>query len=168
LLQEAILGVLARPDGDRFHFIMQWPEPFVLPDGRLMGPDPRLVADSRVEFLNQSLDAAAYEALLARSDFVILPYRRDSYHHRVSRVAIEAASRGIPLVYTAGTWTAEIAYLAGCGAAIRDENPIAIVEALMHAAGKKSEFADCARQSAQKVADHHSAGRFRSLLVERM
>jgi glycosyltransferase involved in cell wall biosynthesis len=168
LLQEAILEILAGPDGDRFHFVMQWPEPFALPDGRLLGPDPRLVADPRVEFLNQSLDTTAYEALLARSDFVILPYRRDSYHHRVSRVAIEAASRGIPLVYTSGTWTAEIAELAGCGAAIADETPVAIVEALLQAVGMRSEFASCARESAQKVVDHHYAGRFRSLLVERM
>lgn len=166
LLQDAIKSILAGPDGNRFRFIMQWPEPFALPDGRMLGPDPQLLADPRVEFLNEPLDAAAYESLLARSDLVILPYRRESYHHRVSRVAIEASSRGIPLVYTSGTWSARIAELAGCGEEIPDETADAVVLALKSAADAFEALRTHAAAGAARVASFHSASRFRARLLE--
>ena len=168
LLQEAVKRILVGPTADHLHFVMQWPEPFPMPDGSTLGPDPALACDPRVEFLNQNLDAGAYEGLLARTDLVVLPYRRSSYHHRVSRVAIEAASRGIPLVYTSGTWTEEIAELAGCGVAISEETPEAVEHALMTAIGQFETMFRVARDSSSNVALYHSAERFRSLLLEKM
>jgi hypothetical protein len=165
LLQEAILEILAGPEGDRFHFIMQWPEPFAMPDGRLLGPDPRLLADPRVEFLNHSLDAVAYEALLARSNLILQPYRSNSYRQRVSRVAIEAASRGIPLVYTANTWSAEVACLAEAGVAIAAETPAEVVVAIRKAVESLPRLGEAARTGAPKVIAYHSNDRFRQLLL---
>lgn len=131
LLQDAIREILSGPDADNFHFILQWPEPFAMPDGTMLGPDPRLLNDPRVEFLNRSLSSDEYEDLMERTDAIILPYRRSSYHNRVSRVAIEAAGRGIPLIYTEGTWIGEVAVMAGCGIPIQSESSDEIVKSLI-------------------------------------
>lgn len=164
LLQEAILGVLGESESDRLRFVMQWPEAFALPDGRLLTADARLAGDSRVRLVNESLNGAAYEALLRESDFVILPYRRNSYHHRVSRVAIEAASRGIPLIYTSGTWTEEVAEPADCGVEIKEETSESVRAAIEVALRDVTELRSAAVRGAPRVTEFHSAARFRSLL----
>lgn len=166
LLQEAIKTLLAGPDGGRLKFIVQWPDAFAMPDGSMLGPDPGLIQDPRVEFLNRSLDAAEYEALLQRTHLIVLPYRRESYHHRVSRVAIEAATRGIPLVYMDGTWSQEIAALAGCGVAIADETGAAVAEGLDQAIRRLGALADLARAGAPAVSAYCSVSRFRSQLAD--
>lgn len=166
LLQEAILDLLSNSKSAPLRFILQWPEPFTLPDGSQARPDPILLKDSRVEFLNGNLDSIAYEHLLARTDIVVLPYRRASYHHRVSRVAIEAASRGIPLVYTQGTWTAEIAELAGCGVPIENEDAISTAKALTYATNQLLTLQHTAQAGATNVTSFHSVQHFRSLLLD--
>ena len=159
LLQAAIKRILASPEGGGYRFIVQWPEPFPMPDGTLLGIDPELARDPRIEWLNSSLDADAYEALLARSDLVILPYRRESYHHRVSRVAIEAASRGIPMIYTKGTWSGSIAEIAGAGVAIAEETMDAVVVAIVEARRGLGGLRTTAAAGAAKVAAYHSVKR---------
>lgn len=164
LLQEAILQWQSRGETGKFHFILQWPEPFEMPGGGCLGADPKLVADSQVELVNENLDAAAYNALLDRSDFVILPYRRDSYHNRLSRVAIEAAGKGIPLIYTAHTWTGEVAELAGGGIRIEEESAEAIVAALAQVAANAPTLVAAARAHTTEVREFHSAASFRRFL----
>ncbi len=166
LLQEAILRILDGPLRRRFRFILQWPEPFDLPDGRNLAPDPRLVSDQQVEWRNESLDVEAYAALLRRSDFVILPYRAGSYHQRLSRVAIEAAGAGIPLIYSADTWTGEVAALTGAGVRIAVESAEQIVTALVEVSERAEELKETARRHARKVREFHSTAMFRKLLVE--
>lgn len=168
LLQEAVKQMLNGTFAERYHFVMQWPESFTMPDGSRLGSDHSLSSDPRVEFLNENLNAEAYERLLNRTDLVVLPYRRSSYYHRVSRVAIEAASRGIPLVYTAGTWTEEIAEMTGCGVAIQDETSEAVENALIAAVERFEVLSRDASRSALKVANYHSAERFRDLFMERV
>lgn len=161
LLHDAILRLLETSLGDKLHFVLQWPEPFGLPDGRSMSPDEKLLADSRVEFLNHDLDPTAYAELLDRSDLVILPYRSESYHQRLSRVAIEAASEGIPLIHTVHTWTSEVADLVGCGVPIDEETPEGLVAALQEAVDRYSELKRVAEQGAERVRAFHTAGSFR-------
>lgn len=166
-LQTAIKRLLDDPVGDGLHFVLQWPEPFPMPDGTSRGVDPELADDPRIEWLNSSLEADAYEALLARSDLVILPYRRESYHHRVSRVAIEAASRGIPLIFTEGTWSERIAEIAGVGVPIADETVAAITIAVLDAVDRLASLRVAAASGAVKVGEYHSSDRFRDLMTRR-
>lgn len=161
LLAEAILQILEMPLGNRVHFVLQWPEPFTLPDGRSLSPDERLLSDPRVEFLNENLGPAAYADLLESSDLVILPYRSEAYHQRLSRVAIEAAREGIPLVYSIHTWTEEIAELVGCGVSIHEETPEGIVAALQKAIEQYSELKKAALDGAGRVRAFHTAESFR-------
>jgi glycosyltransferase involved in cell wall biosynthesis len=164
LFQEAIRILLARPDADRFRFILQWPEPFAMPDGTMLGPNPLLIADQRLEFLNQNLNSDEYAALLARTDLILLPYRRSSYHHRVSRVAIEAAGRGIPMIYTKGTWSEEVAELAGCGVDIADESAEEVANSILKGSDEVSDLAIRAGVGADRVRTYHSGATLRQLL----
>ena len=54
--------------------------------------DAALAASGRVDFLEQPLDSAGYDALLASTDCMVLPYRRSSYFARISGVAVEAVT----------------------------------------------------------------------------
>lgn len=165
LLQEACLLLRGDRRAERLHVVCQWPAPFTLPNGTALLPDRELVASGRYELLNQSLDAAAYAALLARTDLVILPYRRLSYHNRVSRVAIEAAVRGLPLIHTRGTWSEELASAAGGGLPIAAETAKAVAEALLQALEHAPTLQQAAKAGAAAIAAHHSAAGFRRTLL---
>lgn len=166
LLQDAIVQILAGPYAERFHFVLQWPEPFALPDGVILDAHPSLRQHPSVEFIDGNLDAVAYGALLDRSDFVILPYRRNSYHHRLSRVAIEAAGKGIPLIHTSRTWTDEVAEIAGGATPIHHETSQGIADALVEAADHAESRRAAARMGAAAIRKLHSAESFRRALPE--
>lgn len=166
LLQEACRLLFAAEPQRGLQVISQWPEPFALPDGSEAAPDPILLADGRYQLINHSLDREAYAALLARSDLIVLPYRRSSYHNRVSRVAIEAALHGIPLVFMSGTWCEEVVELTGAGVAIAEETPQAVAQALGAALDQLPVLRERARDASALVAERYSAQRFRQLLLE--
>jgi glycosyltransferase involved in cell wall biosynthesis len=151
---------------DRFHFILQWPEPFLLPDGTKLKPDKEFENSDNITFYNESLDAEAYNTWLSQTDFVILPYRKSSYYNRLSRVAIEAGARGIPLIYTDGTWTEEVAALVECGVKIDGESPAELVKALNHAYEDAKKFKDRAAAGAERVKQYHSCENFRSIMLQ--
>jgi len=166
LLQEACRLLFAGPLACDLSVISQWPQPFSLPDGSQAEPDPVLLADRRYQLINSPLDRAAYAELLARTDLVVLPYRRSSYHNRVSRVAIEAAMYGIPLVYMSGTWMEEVAELTGAGVAITDETAHAVAVALRTALDQLPALRSAAQAAVDLVRARYSAARFRQLLLE--
>jgi glycosyltransferase involved in cell wall biosynthesis len=166
LLQQACRLVWAEPGLEHVHVVCQWPEPFALPDGRQLAPDPDLVRDRRFELINENLGQAAYHALLARTDLIVLPYRRESYHNRVSRVAIEAAIHGIPLLPMRGTWAEELSTLAGGSVVIEDETPEALADGVMVALKALSELNRSIQAGRGQVASFHSVATFRWLLVQ--
>jgi glycosyltransferase involved in cell wall biosynthesis len=146
--------------------LSQWPDPFLLPDGSLAFPDQALLASGRYQLINTALDRHEYAALLYRSDLIVLPYRRSSYHNRVSRVAIEAAIQGIPLVYMSGTWCEELVELTGAGVAIPEESAEAVCQALRTAFDHLPNLRLQARRTARLVAEKFSGRRFRQRLLE--
>lgn len=164
LLADAIALLRREPNPLPMTFILQWPHPFRLPDGTEATPPVDRTEGPHIELINHGLSEKEYESLLHRSDFVILPYRASSYHNRLSRVAIEAASRGIPLIYSAGTWTEELALGSGGGTAIADESPAAIVAAIRSAIDHRSSLSAGARSGAARVAQFHSVEAFRECL----
>lgn len=166
LLQAACRQLFAAEPQGYLQVISQWPVPFALPDGSEAVPDLALLADGRYQLINHSLNREAYSALLGRSDLIVLPYRRSSYHNRVSRVAIEAALHGIPLVFMSGTWIEEVAELTGAGVAIADETSEAVYVALCQAHEQLPVLKRAARESIGLVAERYSARRFRQLLLE--
>ena len=168
LLLSAI-GLLNSEDAlEHFHFILQWPEPFMLPDGAMVEPGDEVLNSTHTSFYNESLDAEAYNKWLSQTDFVILPYRKSSYYNRLSRVAIEAGARGIPLIYTDGTWTEEVAALVECGVKIDEEYPAELVKALNRAYRDAENLKGRAVAGSERVKQYHSCEKFRSIMLQHL
>jgi glycosyltransferase involved in cell wall biosynthesis len=136
-----------------------------MPDGTLLKPDSDFAGDPSVLLINQNLDPATYARVIESSDLIVLPYRASSYQLRVSRVAIEAAIAGKPILYPKGTWIGEVAELAGCGVAIDTETPQALVEALETATGRIAELREKAGAGSAAVKGYYSVGNFRNMLL---
>ena len=166
LLQEAILMLIDDETMRHVRFILQWPSAFDLPDGRLLEPDPVLLDHPMVIFRNENLNSAQYEEMLQESDIILLPYRRESYHNRVSRVAIEGAGRGKPLVYMSGTWSEEVAEITKAGVPVEEESAESLVAAIRQSVMKLNSLKQLAEGNSEKLIHHHSVARFRELVQE--
>ncbi len=111
-------------------FVVQWhDDPEALPADRatlerLAGRFPEAV-----EVMSDSLDAAAYAALLTSLHGGIVTYNRSHYAHRASNVAMEFLCSGRPFVTTADTWMAREQAAHGAGVAC-GESPAEIVRAM--------------------------------------
>ena len=102
-------------------FCIQWLDPFRLPDGSVCAPEA-LSLFPQVRIIDHPLLSDEYQTLLQQTHCMVLPYRNSSYHARVSRIAIEAACLGIPMIYTQGGWLEDVVQEYGVGMGIEDEN----------------------------------------------
>ena len=125
-----------------------------------------ILISAHTSFYNESLDAEAYNEWLSQTDFVILPYQKSSYYNRLSRVAIEAGAREIPLIHTDSSWTEEVAALVECGVKIHDESPAELVKALNHAYEDAQNLKDRAVARAERVKQYHLCETFRSTMLQ--
>ncbi|HBJ34692.1 MAG TPA: hypothetical protein DDZ51_08005 [Planctomycetaceae bacterium] len=170
LLQAAIKIWLARhkPEEPTVKFILQWPEPFPLPNGEICAPDPQLTADGHVEFCTELLTGDSYVDFLRQADLIVLPYRAAAYQARVSRVAIEAAMLGKPIIYTEQTWIREVADRVGTGVAFTPESPEAISEAISKALDRIDELKHLADRGSQHIRNFYTTSKFRGLLCDHL
>lgn len=160
LFEEAALAFLkARPDANA-RFVLQWTAPIRLADGSELRPLPELLADPRFVLIDQPMDSETYEAALADIDCMVLPYRRSSYHGRISGVAVEAATAGVPAIYTDNTWTADLIGSAGAGIAVQDEDVTGLKRALLDAYDRRAELTVEARARADCAGRAHSLDAF--------
>ncbi len=160
VLQQAIALYLAEPANLPARFAIQWPSPIEDAAGALYPPDAALVASGRVDFIDQPLDSAQYDALLASTDCMVLPYRRSSYFARISGVAVEAVTGGIPVITTRDTWTADLVANSGAGIAVDDGDAAGLASAMVDLARDYPRWrgeAEAARGRAQAA---HSGGEF--------
>jgi glycosyltransferase involved in cell wall biosynthesis len=164
VLQRAIALYLAGPDSAPARFAIQWPGEILDARGAVYPPDPALAASGRVEFLTEPLDSAGYDALLAATDCMVLPYRRDAYFARISGVAVEAVTAGIPVIATADTWTGALVETAGAGLTVPDGDAAALAAAMAEVARDYPRFRAKAAARAQAAAAAHSGTAFLSLL----
>ena len=160
LLQEAIKLCLRRGLKRPVKFVIQWNQPILEADGQEYFPDTSLVGDDRVEFIRRPLESAEYDATIARSDCLLLPYRRDSYFARISGVAVEAATAGIPMIFTNDTWNADLVDKFGAGIGVEDGD----IEGLANAVNAMIEgfelFHKVAIERKTAAQDAHSAHTF--------
>ena len=130
VLQAAIAVYLADSTNPPARFAIQWPAPIEDGEGRPYPPDAVLAASGKVDFVTEPLTSEAYDALLAATGCMVLPYRRSSYFARISGVAVEAVTAGIPVIATADTWTSELVATDGAGIAVPDGDVPALAAAL--------------------------------------
>jgi len=164
LLQAAMIRFLAANPAADVRFLIQWNQDVINPDGSIHRPDPALEADRRVVFLRDQIDSECYEQLLADIDCMVLPYQRESYFARISGVAVEAVTAGIPVIYTEDTWMEDLVRGVGAGLSIRSGDLDSLVDALSIAFAKREQLASEARARANMARNEHSAERFANLL----
>jgi len=160
LLQQAIAICLRQGLARPVRFVIQWNQPIRTADGAVYEPDPALVADERVEFITKAMTSAEYDAAIATTDCMLLPYRRVSYYARISGVAVEAATAGIPMLYTADTWTADLAKQMGAGMGVSDGDVAAIAAAIRELAENHEPYRALARERTGAAQAAHSPDAF--------
>lgn len=120
ILQDAIKLYLQKPATRPVKFVIQWNAPILDETGQLYEPDPALVSHPAVELLTRSMSSEEYEQAVAGADVMLLPYRRASYFARISGVAVEAVTAGMPVIYTNDTWCEDLVTSVGEGLGARD------------------------------------------------
>jgi glycosyltransferase involved in cell wall biosynthesis len=164
IFQAAIARVLANEPQGNARFVIQWNMPMLDASGQIIRPDADLERSDRVRFLTEDLSSEDYKTELLNSDCIVLPYRRESYFARISGVAVEAATAGIPMIYTRGTWCEDLVQSAGAGIGVPDGDPDALADAMVEMAANISSYRQQAAAAADRARSAHSAETFIDLL----
>lgn len=164
LLKAAIIRTLEAHPNFSAKFSVQWVDAFTLPDGLLCRVDD-LKGHAKVNIIDKPVVPSVYQQLLAKTDCMILPYRNSSYYARVSRVAIEAAYQGIPVIYTQGGWLEETITSYGAGIGIADQSIDALAQAIEEMAANYSLYKQKAVENADKAKQYFSAENFCNQLL---
>jgi glycosyltransferase involved in cell wall biosynthesis len=161
LLQDAIRRVFDRAPKLDIKFVIQWNVPIVVDaSGTILKPDPKLAADTRVTIIREDLDSAAYSRLIVKTDCMVLPYRRESYFARISGVAVEAITAGIPVLYTRDTWVDDTVSEMGAGLAVEEGDAEDLANKIIAVAGDIAAFKNRASAQSAKAREYYSAGHF--------
>ena len=166
LLKTAIERLLENAPDFNGHFSIQWTDTFKMPDGSDCGPSKLLLTHPKITIINRAVMSDEYNELLAQTDCMMLPYRNSSYHARVSRVAIEAAANGIPMIYTEDGWLEETVVGYGAGVGIANENVDELIAAIQTIEKDFSLFKKQAIDKRKPARDYYSALNFCKLLLD--
>lgn len=148
LLAKAIEHCLDEALFSDTRFVLQWGEDFIGADGIRVSLSDRVRSDPRVTAIDSPLDEKAYSELLDSISVLILPYRRSSYYGRLSRVSVEAACHGIPMIVTPETHLAHVVADMGAGLLMDKENVESLVVAMIRYLGCALE---CTEQASLRV-----------------
>lgn len=149
-------------------FVVQWGNDFKMPDGSLMTMPESLRDDSRIKVIDQALNEREYFDELFSVSALLLPYRKSSYYGRLSRVSIEGAAAGIPMIVTSGTHLEDVVENQGAGIIIEDETPEALVKGMREFLGNRDKLVSEAIKRVPRTRDYNSADNFLSLLTHEL
>ena len=164
VMQQAIARFLAEHPQARARFVIQWNQPILDEAGALYEPDPALVADPRVDLITQAMSSERYDAEVAATDCMLLPYRRASYYARISGVAVEAVTAGVPLIYTRDTWCEDLVEDVGAGIGVDDGDVAGLAQAIAAMVADFPAISARARQRAMAARESHSGAAFTAVL----
>lgn len=154
------LEILQRRGELTADFRVLWPQGFRLPDGSWMDRQMFGGLGTNVQFLESPLSPAEYRQAMAETDWLILPYRSNSYEGRCSRVSIEACVLGIPVIYTRGTDLEAVLTAHGAGIGVGEENPEALADAICAASKDNVRYQCAAKDRRSSARDYFSGYRF--------
>jgi glycosyltransferase involved in cell wall biosynthesis len=165
LLKAAIEKILRQNPGFDGHFMVQWVDPFTMPDGTLCQPDDFLTTHPKVTIIDKGVLADEYVSLLAKTDCMVLPYRNSSYYARVSQVATECTCIGTPMIYTKGGWLEETVTGYGAGIGVADESVEDLTNAILQMQEQYATHKSAAESVMEKARQYYSPEHFVSLLL---
>jgi len=160
VMQVAIRAYLAAHPSGNARFVIQWNAPIMDVDGQPYLPDTDLRAEPRVKLLKESMSSAEYDAAVAATDVMLLPYRRASYFARISGVAVEAVTAGIPIIYTKDTWCEDLVEDVGTGVGVADNDVEGLAAAITALTADYARYRAEARVRAEKARRCHSGDAF--------
>lgn len=165
LLQAAIAQFLKRFPDTSLRFAFQWVEDFQNETGETVSVSTAVQSHDRVEIIDHYFDDGEYQEWLAKTDVMLLPYRRSSYGLRVSRVTIEALTSGIPVIATYGTTLVSQAEKFGVVTCCEDEKLESLVEAMRETELHFREFSYFAISRMEEAQEHFSVRHFREIIA---
>lgn len=160
VLQTALRRLQDVEQPEDTQFVIQWTGDFTLPDGTLVKRDPELEKRSDVIYLEPFTQPREFPDWLAKTDVMILPYRRHFYYDKLSRVAIDAAEAGIPMIYPQGTWLEEFVADYGAGVSFVPEDADSLSCAVTEIVKNHAQFKEAAVARAELAREHFSAKHF--------
>ncbi|MEI6071064.1 MAG: glycosyltransferase [Verrucomicrobiae bacterium] len=160
LLQAAILRHFDNHPDSQVRFTIQWPVDLKTADGAIISLDRRLLDDPRVTVIQRSTSTEEYSALLGSADCILAPYRWTPYFSRISGAVVEAATAGIPLIYTKGTWLARATERYGAGLAVHDGNVDSLAAAIHEMEREIVNFTRLAAERMEMARKIHSPDAF--------
>jgi glycosyltransferase involved in cell wall biosynthesis len=131
-------------------FVVQWTGDYSLPDGRRAERRPELSDRFDLRYIDAFSRSEDYYEWLSKIDLIFLPYRENFYKAKLSRVAIDAAMVGLPIIYPKGTWLEEFANRFASGVGFEPDNPISLGEAIVNA---RESFDSLSRDAVRKAAE---------------
>ncbi len=147
------------------HFHVFWPGAgFSTPDGHWVTPDDTLARSGKVTFYRRRMTRDETSRLMLASDWVLLPYRPESYARRASRIAVDAASYGRPAIYTCGTEQETVFREHGAGIGLAGVDAEQLMAAILCAVQENDRFQASARARAAEAVDAFSAKEFWSTM----
>ncbi len=164
VLQDAISLYRRNNPSGRVRFTIQWIEDFHV-KGRPVTKSPALLQDERVRIVTRYFRDGEYAEHLRCTDVMLLPYRLSSYALRGSRVVIEAAVNGIPVVATRGTTLAGVAEEFGGGIWCEDGNPESLAGAIGEMENRFEEMTRRAAAGRASAIELFSVREFRRILA---
>ena len=165
ILVAAVNKYLVRFPDSRARFVFQWMEDFKTPDGSTASVPKELRNHQRVEIISSFFTSGEYAQHLARTQVLLLPYRKSSYGLRGSRVVVEAMVNALPMITTEGTTLHEQMQEHGAGLACQDGDVDSLVAAMREMESRYSEFQKQALEKQPSACEHHSIRTFRELLL---
>jgi glycosyltransferase involved in cell wall biosynthesis len=165
VLVAAIEEYLNRFPNSRVKFLIQWLEDFSLPDKTIAELPKVLKKHPQVEVIRHFFGDGEYAQRLAQTHVLLLPYRQSTYGLRVSRVAIEAMTHGIPIVVTRGTTMEDQTEQFGAALPCEDGDKESLVKAIGQMEQNFEAFKMIAEQKRSKACEHFSVRQFRNAIL---
>lgn len=159
VFQDAI-KLLPLESENSIEFVIQWTGDYSLPSGKRIVPDSELLGRWFVKFIPAFRESSEYYQWLGSIDAVVLPYRRDFYSDRMSRVAVDAALVGLPVVYPKDTWLEEFHQSYGAGVGFLAEDPVSLAGAILQLCQHYSGLSRVSIDNIERTREAFSAGQF--------
>jgi glycosyltransferase involved in cell wall biosynthesis len=165
VLQDAIKRMTG-PERASLEFILQWTGDYLLPCGKNITKDHELLKSEAVSYIPAFEDSNEYYEWLQKIDAIILPYRKEFYLDRMSRVAVDAALAGLPVVYPRETWLEGFHANYGAGVPFSAGDSFSLAEGILRLTASFREHSAVAINNISRTRNDFSGEKFFSIVEQ--